>query len=170
MQDIAQAAHVARGLLNHYFGSKRELYLEVARDMLRVPTIPLERTTGQPPADVWARSVDAWLNLMEANRDAWLAGVRAGESGSDPQLRTIIDEASEAVAGRVIEAWGMEEAAASPELRAVVRAYGGLAQEATREWLERGRLSRAQVQELLTHVMPLIAERVIPAVLAAGGD
>jgi hypothetical protein len=137
--------------------------------MLRVPAIAVE-PGGARSADVWARSVDAWLNLMEANRDAWLAAVRAGESGHDPELRTIIDAASEDVAERVIEALGMDPAAAPVELRAVVRAYGGLAQEATREWLERGRLTRAQVQELLTQVMPLIAARVVPSVLAAADE
>ena len=39
-KDIADAAGVARGLLHHYFGSKRDLYLEVAREMLRVPELP----------------------------------------------------------------------------------------------------------------------------------
>jgi len=167
MQDIADAAGVARGLLNHYFGSKRELYLEVARDTLRFAELPLERGGGRK-ADVWERSVDAWLDLMEANRDAWLAGVRAGESGHDPELRAIIDDASEAVAARVIEALGIGEESVTPELRAIVRSYGGLAQEATREWLERERLSRAQVRALLIGAMPLIAKRLVPTVLAAG--
>jgi hypothetical protein len=68
----------------------------------------------------------------------------------------------------VIEALGLDSTTASPELRAVVRAYGGLAQEATREWLERGRLDRAQVRTLLVGVMPLIAGELLPDILAAG--
>ncbi|HVV35125.1 MAG TPA: helix-turn-helix domain-containing protein [Acidimicrobiales bacterium] len=167
MQDIAEAAGVARGLLNHYFGSKRELYLEVARDLLRVAALPL-RADGDTDADLWERSVDGWLDLVDANRESWLAAVRAGESGHDPELRQIIDDASEAVGERVLAALGVDAVAVSPELRAVVRCYGGLAQEATREWLERGRLTRAQVRVLLTGTMPLIAQRLVPDVLAAG--
>ena len=33
ISDIADAAGVAKGLLHHYFGSKRDLYLQVVRDV-----------------------------------------------------------------------------------------------------------------------------------------
>src|SRR5579884_1053591 len=39
--EIAREAGVARGLLHHYFGSKRDLYLEVVRTLMRVPTNPV---------------------------------------------------------------------------------------------------------------------------------
>ncbi len=43
--EIAEAAGVSPGLVHHYFGSKRELYLEVVREMLRVPPLP-------PPGEI----------------------------------------------------------------------------------------------------------------------
>jgi AcrR family transcriptional regulator len=164
LQDIAEAAGVTRGLLHHYFGSKHDLYLEVVRAMVRVPDLP-ERSGGTP-RDAWAASVDSWVDLMETNREAWLAATRAGETGSDPAMREILDEASEVVAERVLEALGFRDAPS--DMRAVVRAYGGLAQEATREWLERGRLSRDQVRVLLVGVMPLIADELWPEIKRAG--
>ncbi|MFL5829210.1 MAG: TetR/AcrR family transcriptional regulator, partial [Solirubrobacteraceae bacterium] len=39
--EIAREAGIARGLLNHYFGTKRDLYLEVVRSMVRVPANPV---------------------------------------------------------------------------------------------------------------------------------
>jgi AcrR family transcriptional regulator len=169
-KDIADAAGVARGLLHHYFGSKRDLYLEVAREMLRVPTLPLlvDADADASREEIWASSVDGWLDLMEANRETWLTATRAGETGDDPQLREILDEASEVVVERVLEALGLARDDAPPELRAVVRSYGGLAQEATREWLERGRLDRAQVRILLVGVMPLIARELLPDIVREG--
>lgn len=162
-KDIADAAGVTRGLLHHYFGSKHDLYLEVAREMLRMPVLPSPPDDGElPTEEMWERSVDAWLDLMGANRDAWLAAVRAGETGHDPKMREILDEASELVAERVLEALGLDDTSA--EQRAVVRSYGGLAQEATREWLERGRLDRDQVRVLLVGVMPLIARELLPEI------
>jgi AcrR family transcriptional regulator len=166
-KDIADAAGVARGLLHHYFGSKRELYLEVARGMLRVPEFPM-LADSEVGDDLWASSVDGWLDLMEANRDSWLAATRAGETGHDPQLRQILDDASEVVVERVLEALGLAGDDVPPALRAVVRSYGGLAQEATREWLERGRLDRAQVRILLVGVMPLIARELLPEIMNRG--
>lgn len=166
MRDIAAAAGVARGLLHHYFESKHDLYLAVTREMVRIPALPVATGTGTA-ADVWERSVDGWLDGIEATRDTWLHAIRAGETGDDPEVRRILDEASEILAERVIEAIGLGVENAPPELRAVVRSYGGLAQEATREWLERGRLSRAQVRVLLLGTMPLIARELLPDVLAA---
>jgi AcrR family transcriptional regulator len=169
-KDIAEEAGVARGLLNYYFGSKHDLYLEVTRDMLRVPVPPLASadTGAHGNVDLWGPSVDAWLDMMEANRDGWLAAVRAGEAGHDPELRAVMDEANEIAVERVLEALSLDSEHAPPALRAVVRSFGGLAQEAAREWLERGRLTRAQVRELLADVMPLIATEVWPRI--AGGD
>jgi AcrR family transcriptional regulator len=164
MKDIADDAGVARGLLHHYFGSKHDLYLEVVREMVRLPTLPV--AVGSTDDQLWARSVDAWLDLIEANRDAWLAAMRAGETGDDPDMREVLDESSELVAERVMEALGLS--LDSPVTRAVVRSYGGLAQEATREWLERGRLTRAQVKVLLAGTMPLIASDLLPDVERAG--
>ena len=37
--ELAAAAGVARGLLNHYFGDKRALYLEVVRRAALLPTL-----------------------------------------------------------------------------------------------------------------------------------
>ncbi len=39
--EIASEAGVARGLLHHYFGTKRELYLEVVRTLVRMPSNPV---------------------------------------------------------------------------------------------------------------------------------
>ena len=46
---VAQEAGVVRGLIHHYFGTRRDLYLEVVRTMMMVP--PLEEVqlpTGTP--------------------------------------------------------------------------------------------------------------------------
>src|SRR4051812_5171083 len=40
--EIAAEAGIARGLLNHYFGTKRDLYLEVVRRLVFVPDMDPE--------------------------------------------------------------------------------------------------------------------------------
>jgi AcrR family transcriptional regulator len=157
MQEIADAAGVARGLLHHYFGSKRDLYLAVIRDLVQLPTLPVERA--------WEASVDAWMALMEANRDVWLTAVGAGAAGRDAEVEAILDEAKELLAERALEALGFEPAAMTDELRAVARGYGGLAEEVAREWLERERLDRAQARALLVAALP----RLLAAVGAGSG-
>jgi AcrR family transcriptional regulator len=168
MADLATAAGVARGLLHHYFGSKRDLYLAVVRDLIRVPTIPLpDDLTALDAAQVWESSVEGWMRLIEANRELWLMVIGAGGTGRDPELEEILDESRELTARRVLKVLGTDPDGAPDELLAIVRGYGGLAQEVTREWLERKRLTRDQAKALLRGALPALLEQVLPQVVAA---
>ena len=52
MAAVARAAGVTRGILNHYFGTKWDLYLEVVRTMMIVPEdVPLPRGTLRERVD-----------------------------------------------------------------------------------------------------------------------
>jgi len=164
MEEIAAAAGVARGLLHHYFGTKRELYLEVVRELVRLPPPPLpEPGAGLTMEQAVSRSVDLWLDLVERNSGTWLAAVGAEGFGRDPQLERILDEARELTTDRVIEVLG-RAADPPPELRGLIRSYGGLAEAAVREWLERRSLTREQVHLMLTDTLMLLADDVLPRV------
>ena len=157
--DIAEAAGVARGLLHHYFGNKRDLYLEVIRQVTQVPTMPLPEGAAELPVEqVWEASVDGWMALIEANRELWLTAIGAGGVGRDPELDAILNEARELVAERAAEALRLDP---SPEVLALVRGYGGFADEITREWLDRGRLTRSQARALLLGTLPLLVAELL---------
>jgi AcrR family transcriptional regulator len=158
MTDIASGAGVARGLLHHYFGSKRDLYLAVIRDLVRVPTIPTGAEGRGSERDVWSLSVEGWMALVEANRELWLSAISAGAAAWDHEVDEILNEARELVAGRALEALGVAPAQAPPGLLAVARGYGGLVEEVTREWLERGRLTRDEARGVLLHALPALVE------------
>ena len=162
---IAERAGVAKGLLHHYFDSKRDLYLAVVRDVARVPDGAGAGVDATGP-DVWERSVDGLLGLIAANPAAWLGMVSVSAAERDGDVASIVDESKEVLADQTLRALGVDPDAAAPEERALVRAYGGLVQEVTLEWLERGRLDREQVRMVLLHVMPLLLERVLPLVRA----
>ena len=165
--EIASEAGVARGLLHHYFGTKRDLYLEVVRQLVRMPSNPVPlQAPGRSLDVVIGESVDRWLTMLERNRGTWLAANAArGLGGRDPELEAILEEAREEAADRLIEALQTYEAAAAPaELRAVIRAYSGFAEAASIEWLERGRLSREQMQTLLTQGFLKLVQDVLPAI------
>jgi AcrR family transcriptional regulator len=166
MDEIARAAGVARGLLHHYFGTKRELYLEVVRGLVRLPPPPLPQAgAGRSLDEAVAESVDLWLDLVALNRGTWLAAVGAEGFGRDPELERILDEARELTTDRVIEVLGMA-GDPPPELRGLIRSYGGLAEAAVREWLERSSLTREQVSLMLTDTLLRLARAVLPRVEA----
>jgi AcrR family transcriptional regulator len=162
--EIAREAGVARGLLHHYFGTKRDLYLEVVRSLVRMPSnpVPLE-APGRDLKVVIAESVDRWLQMLERNQGTWLAAIGGRGLGRDPEVEAILEEARERAADRLIEALQTYEAAqAPPALRATIRAYSGFAEAASVEWLTRGRLTRQQVHALLTETFLSIVRDVVP--------
>ncbi|MGI8863147.1 MAG: TetR/AcrR family transcriptional regulator [Solirubrobacteraceae bacterium] len=164
--EIAREAGVARGLLHHYFGTKRDLYLEVVRTVMRMPSNPVPlQSPGRGIELVIAESVDRWLEMLERNRGTWLAAIGARGLGRDPEVEEILEDAREQAADRLIEALQTYEAAhAPPQLRAAIRAYGGFAEAASVEWLERGRLTREQARVLLVQGFLSIVRDVLPIV------
>ena len=166
--ELANEAGVARGLINHYFGTKRELYVEVVREMVRFRSQPVpEYVDGATPRQRLEESIERWLEMVARNREAWLAAIGAEGLGRDPEIEAVLDEAREEATQRLIEVLGLGPASeAPPEVHAVLRAYGGMAEAATREWLERDRWSREQVAAFLKEALPrLIGEayEAIPA-------
>jgi AcrR family transcriptional regulator len=183
MAEIAREAGVARGLLHHYFGTKRELFLEVVRSMVELPAdlFPADETGGRRRDEVLGEAVDRWLEMLERNRGTWLASLGAQGFGRDPELEAVLDEARERAVDRLVAlvreddhapaASGRERASArdgTPELRALLRSFGGLAEAASLEWLERRRLTREQVKQLLLRSLLALVGDVLPEVEAAG--
>ena len=169
--EIARAAGVARGLIHHYFGTKRELYLEAVRSMLSMPLQPVPtEVDGRDPEQLLGEGVDRWLELLARNRETWIAARGAQGFGRDPDVEAILDEAREGAVDQVIEALrpGTDPAAAPAELRGVARAYAGLAEATSLEWLQHGRLTRPQARALLYEAFVAIFRQVLDAVERAG--
>jgi AcrR family transcriptional regulator len=161
MAEVARDAGVARGLLNHYFGTKRDLYLAVVREMMIVPELENVRLpTGDLDARI-AASVD-WLMLVLGRHGAtWLA-VGADGVGDDEEIRAILDEADDRAAQRALDAIGFDAKGARHEAAmAAIRAFGGMVKAAAREWLYRKSLNDKQIRVLLTGTLVRIAEMVL---------
>lgn len=169
--DIARAAGVARGLIHHYFGTKRDLYLEAVRSMVSMPLQPVPtELDGREPEQLLAEGVDRWLEMLSRNRETWIAARGAQGFGRDADVERILEDARENAVDEVIAAMrpGEEPAAAPPEFRALVRAYAGLAEATSLEWLQHGRLTRQQARALLYEGFIAVFRQVLDAVERAG--
>jgi AcrR family transcriptional regulator len=164
--DIAAEAGVARGLLHHYFGTKRDLYREVMRTLMQTPSNPVPRPRdGRALEAAIDESVERWLTMLERNRGTWLAAIGAQGLGRDPEIEAIMEQARERAADRLIEAVQGRDASNAPkELRAAMRAYSGFAEAASVQWLEHRRLTREQIHALLVQGFLSIVRDVVPAV------
>jgi len=166
--EIAEAAGVARGLLHHYFDSKRALYLEIVRHLSRASTGAMPSQHARPDADdpSWGRAIDALLTFADANRQGWMATAILGGGEGDQEVASIVDEGREVIAEQLIAGLGLAPGD-RPELRALIRGYGGLVQEVILEWLDRGRLTREQARTVLVRALPLLLDEVLPAMAPA---
>jgi AcrR family transcriptional regulator len=167
--DIAEEAGVTRGLVHHYFGGKRALYLEVVRSLLELPPglFAAEIAAGDRETALRA-AVERWLDVAERGGGVLLAAHGAQGFGRDAEVEAIFDATRERTADQVIEILHPERAPerASAELRSAVRAYAGFVEAATFDWLRGGALTRAQLRELLVGGLLALDDEVVPRVEA----
>lgn len=149
LDEIADAAGVARGLINHHFGSKRDLYVEVVRRTLQSPLLPVpgyvHGATLEQRVD---ESIDGFLGAVERNPKLWLDTVRSGGIG-DAEIAAIIEEFRDGGVRRITEVVGMSFDDLTPEQYAMMRVWEGMAEAAILQWIDAKRLTREQVHRLL---------------------
>ncbi|GHH92126.1 TetR/AcrR family transcriptional regulator [Streptomyces capillispiralis] len=162
--DIAAEAGVARALVSHYFGGKRQLYLEVVRQMMVVPASVSARLPPTTAEERISICVDRWLEVVERNREMWLSAIGLEALGNDPEIDRIMLDADEIATDRVLEAAMMTDVTEGREkLRAMIRAHSGMLKAASREWLVRGTLSRSDLHVMLTRTVLHLVHTVFPA-------
>ncbi|MDG3011584.1 TetR/AcrR family transcriptional regulator [Rhodococcus sp. D2-41] len=164
--ELAREAGVARGLINHYFGTKRDLYLEVVRAMVIVP--PSDQMV--PPAGSLRKKIDWFLDwfldMVGRHGQTWLAAIGAEGIANDAEVQSILAEADDLAADRVLAVVGLDPGASDgAQLQAMTRAYGGMVKAAVREWLDRKTLTRSEVHILLRQTLLGLVKDVYPRVV-----
>ena len=151
IEDIASSAGVTRGLVHHYFGGRKEVYIALLERLgaLREEQIP--PPVGRSARARVADSVSRWLDWTEQNRTIWLATLGRGEDIADPDIRAVVTElVRRAVA--IVAAQHADIADDSPRLRYALECWTGLNRAATRRWLQ-GQATREQTHELLASTL-----------------
>ena len=151
VEDIARSAGVTRGLVHHYFGGRKDVYIGLLERLgaQREDQIPLP--VGHTASARVADSVSRWLDWTEANRRVWLATMAHGEDIADPEVRRVVaDLVRRAVA--LVAAHHADIAEDSPRLRYALECWTGLNRAATRRWLN-GEATREATHELLASTL-----------------
>ena len=156
IDDIARAAGISKGLLYHYFSSKRDYYLEVVR---AAAGHLVERTVtagvDASPAAL-QDGLDVYLDFVEQNARSFVALMRGS---NDPDVLQIVETTRRSIADRILARLGQEQP--TPLLRTALRGWIGLVEAASLDWLERRDLPREQLRALC-------AQLLIAALTAAG--
>ena len=163
---IAGEAGVTRGLLHHYFGTKRELYLAVVEDLAAsLPEVVRTDLRDQPVEAMVDANLNSWLDAIERDHDLWLALLGAETVGRDPEVEAIMSRARDEVIDRMV-ANQARDFPPSDELRLVLRTFLGALEAAAREWAMYGRATREQVHVVLKGTLLAMVGLVLPNVPA----
>jgi AcrR family transcriptional regulator len=153
IDEIAQAAGVSKGLLYHYFPTKKDFVLAVlleATKELKALTAP---DPSLPPLEQLDASLDAFLSYVEEHAAAYKTIFRT-RGGGDPDVRAALEQGREQRVTEVLDAvlaWGPQPGARPrpPALEAAVRGWIFFVEGVVLQWLEQRDLEREQVRELL---------------------
>jgi AcrR family transcriptional regulator len=166
IEDIANSAGVTRGLVHHYFGGRKEVYIGLLERIGAQREQQLPPPVGRSARARVADSVSRWLDWTEANRTIWLATMAHGEDIADPDVRQVVaDLVRHAVA--LLTTFHADIAQDSPRLRHALECWTGLNRAATRRWL-RGEATREATHELLASTLEHVL-RTFGAPAAPGG-
>jgi AcrR family transcriptional regulator len=151
IEDIASSAGVTRGLVHHYFGGRKEVYIALLERLGAQREERLRPPVGRSPRARLADSVSRWLDWTEQNRTIWLATIARGEDIADPDVRQVVaDLVRRAIA--LLTRFHADIADDSPRLRYALECWTGLNRAATRRWLQ-GEATREATHELLASTL-----------------
>ncbi len=151
VEDIARSAGVARGLVHHYFGGRKQVYIALLERLGTVREQQLPPPVGRSARARLADDVSRWLDWTEQNRTIWLGTLGRGEDIADPDVRRVVTElVGRAVA--LVAARHADIADDSPRLRYALECWTGLNRAATRRWLQ-GEASREQTHEVIASTL-----------------
>ena len=151
VEDISRAAGVTRGLVHHYFGGRKDVYIALVERLGGFRDETLRPPVGCSARARVADTVSRWLDWTEANRAVYLGTIAPGEDIADPDLRRVVDDlVHRAVV--LVATFHADIAQESPRLRYALVCWTGLNRAATRRWL-RGEASRETSHELLASTL-----------------
>jgi AcrR family transcriptional regulator len=167
IDDIARELKISKGLLYHYFPTKRDLYVaglrEIAEELI-------ERCTrlkpDLPPNERVRAGLDAYLDHISQHSRAYVSLMRGG-IGSDPEVANVIEHVRKRLTDNFLEQTPFAEMLGRDvNFQTAVRGWIGFVEGATIDWCANPRLSREELRDLLGSILFAIMGVVGPKVLA----
>lgn len=137
---IAQSAGISKGLLYHYFPTKRAFYLACIRTAASRLVAQMDGINEGSPLEQLHAGLDRYLSYVRAHGRAYSNLMRAGV-GIDRELASVVDETRATLLDRLTS--GMSEifpstpsALGSPMMKIALHGWIGLAEAASITWVE----------------------------------
>ncbi len=146
---IADAAGISKGLLYHYFPTKRAYYAAIIKEAAARLVASTETDDAAAPLERLHAGLDAYLGYVKAHAKAYATLMRSGV-GVDPEIARIVDETRALfverltsgfvegpVAGLDVDRAGYASGVlGAPIVRLALRGWVGFAEAASLGWPE----------------------------------
>ncbi len=165
IDDIAREAKISKGLLYHYFPTKRDLYVaglrEIAADLVQaVTSVP----PNLAPIDQARAGLDAYLDHITRHARAYVSLMRGG-IGSDPEVAEVVEGVRTQLADTFVKDQPFAPLlAGNARFETTVRGWIGFVEHATIDWCVHQRMSRDDLRELLVEILFGIMKAALPPV------
>jgi AcrR family transcriptional regulator len=143
---LAEMAKISKGLLYHYFGSKRDFYVETVRAASRRLRLLTAPDPALPPAARLRAAVDAHLRYIQEHSAVYSAVYRSGLAIA-PEIQSIVEEHRAIMIHYILQALGVTKA--PPLLLSGLRAWVAMVEGASLEWIANPSVTRDDLRELL---------------------
>src|SRR5512140_3268648 len=140
MEDIARAAGISKGLVYHYFPTKRHFYVAALKEAARQLLAETEPNEDEPAEERLRKGLRGYLAFVEKHARAYATLMRSGV-GVDKQAGTIIEKTRAQFIERFFSAPEIASSA-TPAMRLTVRGWIGFGESTALEWLEAKEISR----------------------------
>jgi AcrR family transcriptional regulator len=153
---IAKAAGISRGLLFHYFPSKQDFHLEVARAAAAEMIRRTEPDTARPPVEALRGALTSFIAYVEENPDNYKSLVRGAASG-DASMRSVFDDTRATMAKRILDVVAELGLEVSPRVRLAIHGWVAYVEECVIRWIDTRTVERGELLEMLTKSLPGVA-------------
>jgi AcrR family transcriptional regulator len=163
IDNLAREAKISKGLLYHYFPTKRDLYVagltEIANELVAAITMVPD---DAPPLERVRMGLDAYLgHVMEHSRS--FVSLMRGGIGSDPEVAAVIEGVRSRLFQRFISGSPFAGLAAGDlKFELAVRGWIGFVEAVSIDWCANPRLTRLELRELLAQILFEIMRVVAP--------
>jgi len=149
VDDLAQAAGVSKGLLYHYFPTKRDFYIAALEQAASDLIARTDTAVATTPEESVMLGLETYLDFVEQHGGAYLALIRGG-LGTDPEVYGILERTRATFVERIAAEL---PGPASPLLRTLLRGWLGFVEATSTEWLVRRDVTRAELVPMMAAVL-----------------
>lgn len=165
IDDLARDAKISKGLLYHYFPTKRDLYVaglrEIAAELVHAVTaIPADLV----PIEQARAGLDAYLDHITRHSRAFVSLMRGG-IGSDPEVAEVVEGVRRQMFDTFLTGYPFAPVLqGDAKFETAVRGWIGFVEAATIDFCANPRLTRSELRDLLTQILLEILRVVSPPV------